>query len=124
VRGETDGTGSNDRRIGRSGRSHPIGGSAAAIPPWRNPGEIVTVSGAQATLRQSRRRRGLLLVLCDPDPPVWLATSHDSAVSLRRWIAFHTGAPLIEARGAVRVALGWGTVTCLVQVIPGRPHSS
>ena len=78
----------------------------AAMTAMAHPGEIVTVSGAQAPAPVSAAAAVLLLVLCDPDTPVWLAPSHDSA-ALRRWIAFHTGAPVVEARGAAVFALGW-----------------
>jgi alpha-D-ribose 1-methylphosphonate 5-triphosphate synthase subunit PhnH len=36
-----------------------------------------------------------MLTLCDPDTPVWLAPSLDTA-PVRDWMAFHTGAPTAD----------------------------
>lgn len=80
-------------------------GFRAAMMAMARPGDVMKVSGAQAPADVSVAASVLLLVLCDPETPVWLAPSHDS-VALRRWIAFHTGAPVVEARGDAAFALG------------------
>ena len=80
-------------------------GFRAAMMAMARPGDILKVAGAQAPEPVSVAAAVLLLVLCDPETPVWLAPSHDS-VALRRWIAFHTGAPVVEARGDAVFALG------------------
>ena len=80
-------------------------GFRAAMLAMARPGDILTVTGAQAPGGLSVAAAVLLLVLCDPETPVWLAPSHDSA-DLRRWIAFHTGAPVVAARGEAVFALG------------------
>ena len=77
----------------------------AAMMAMARPGDILTVAGAQAPAGVSVAASVLLLVLCDPQTPVWLAASHDSD-ELRRWIAFHTGAPVVDQRGDAVFALG------------------
>lgn len=80
-------------------------GFRAAMTAMARPGEIVALTGAQAPAPVSQAAAVLLLVLCDPDTPVWLAASHDTP-ALRRWIAFHTGAPVVGARDQAVFALG------------------
>jgi alpha-D-ribose 1-methylphosphonate 5-triphosphate synthase subunit PhnH len=80
-------------------------GFRAAMMAMARPGDILTVAGAQAPTGVSVAASVLLLVLCDPDTPVWLSPSHDTA-ALRRWIAFHTGAPVVATRDAAVFALG------------------
>ena len=77
----------------------------AAMMAVARPGDILSVAGAQAPAGVSVAASVLLLVLCDPQTPVWLAPSHDSD-ELRRWIAFHTGAPVVDQRGDAVFALG------------------
>lgn len=77
----------------------------AAMMAMARPGDILSVAGAQAPAGVSVAASVLLLVLCDPQTPVWLAPSHDSD-ELRRWIAFHTGAPVVDQRGYAVFALG------------------
>ncbi|KJZ18847.1 phosphonate C-P lyase system protein PhnH [Loktanella sp. S4079] len=57
------------------------------------PGRINTVDGAHAP-GISVASSVALLTLCDPDTPLYLAPSLDTA-DLRNWIAFHTAAPLV-----------------------------
>ncbi len=80
-------------------------GFRAAMTAMARPGDIVTVTGAQAPAPVSQAAAVLLLVLCDPDTPVWLAPSHDTP-AVRDWIAFHTGAPVADTRGQAVFALG------------------
>lgn len=88
-------------------------GFRAAMNAMARPGDILAVQGAQAPAPVSEAAAVLLLVLCDPDTPVWLAPSHDSD-ALRRWVAFHTGAPIVAARGEAAFALGtWDSLAPL-----------
>lgn len=77
----------------------------AAMLAMARPGDILTLSGAEAPAPLSVAAAVLLLVLCDPDTPLWIAPAQDSA-ALRRWVAFHTGAPVIAARHEAAFALG------------------
>lgn len=98
-----------DQAVMTGGFSDPAIQSAwgfrAAMMAMARPGDIMTVTGAAAPGGLSVAGTVLLLVLCDPDTPVWLAPSHDRA-DLRRWIAFHTGAPVVAARDEAVFALG------------------
>jgi len=90
---------SADLPIRRSSRK----GVRAAVTPWRIPARLSLVSGAQGTCGQSRRRRRFCCWCCgDPDTPVWLAPRM-TARPCGRWIAFHTGARVVEARVACDV---------------------
>jgi len=96
-------------------------GFRSAMIAMARPGEIMAVTGAQAPAPVSAAASVLLLVLCDPDTPVWLAPSHDSA-DLRHWIAFHTGASVVAARGDAVFALGtWDSLLPLADFRIGTP---
>lgn len=79
----------------------------AVMTAMARPGDIVSVSGAKPPAPLSVAAGVVVLTLCDPETPIYLATSHDTA-DMRDWITFHTGAPFVEA-GAAMFALGeWG----------------
>ena len=60
------------------------------------PGKIETLIGAAPNNELSVAAGVLLLTLCDPETPVYLAGKHDCA-AVRDWLRFHTGAPLRAA---------------------------
>lgn len=96
-------------------------GFRAAMTAMARPGDIMAVTGAQAPAPVSVAASVLMLVLCDPDTPVWLAPSHDSD-ALRRWIAFHTGARVVAVRGDAAFALGaWDSLLPLADYRNGTP---
>ncbi|OSP55938.1 phosphonate C-P lyase system protein PhnH [Pseudoruegeria sp. SK021] len=68
------------------------------------PGTIVTLAGAEPPAPLSRAAGVVVLTLCDPETPVYLAPSRNTA-AIRDWITFHTGAPLVAAD---RAAFGLG----------------
>jgi alpha-D-ribose 1-methylphosphonate 5-triphosphate synthase subunit PhnH len=68
------------------------------------PGEILEVSGAMPPSPLSVAAGTAILTLCDPETPVFLAQSYDTP-SVRDWITFHTGAPIVVAKLA-QFALG------------------
>jgi alpha-D-ribose 1-methylphosphonate 5-triphosphate synthase subunit PhnH len=45
------------------------------------------------------------LTLCDHDTPLWLDPSLAGSDAVRSWLAFHTGAPLVDAAGEAAFAL-------------------
>jgi alpha-D-ribose 1-methylphosphonate 5-triphosphate synthase subunit PhnH len=93
----------------------------AAMTAMARPGRILAIAGATAPAPVSPAAATLLLVLCDPDTPVWLAPSHDSP-SLRAWLTFHTGAPL-SPPAACRFALGnWPALMPLDRFPIGTPE--
>ncbi len=63
------------------------------------PGDIEKVSGAKPPEPLSVAAGCLILCLCDPDTPVFLATAQDQP-AVRDWISFHTGAPIVAAEAA------------------------
>lgn len=93
----------------------------AAMTAMARPGTIQTLTGATAPTPVSSAAATLLLTLCDPDTPVWLAPSHDSP-ALRAWLTFHTGAPF-SAPGTCRFALGdWPALQPLGRFPIGTPE--
>ncbi|MBT9382351.1 phosphonate C-P lyase system protein PhnH [Pseudooceanicola sp. CBS1P-1] len=78
----------------------------AALEAMARPGQLQQLGEvARAPAPCSPAAATLLLVLCDPETPVFLAGAHDSA-AMRDWLRFHTGAPLVETRVAAVFALG------------------
>lgn len=79
----------------------------AVMTAMARPGEIIAANGAQPPRPLSCAAGGVLLTLCDPETPVYLAASHDTP-QVRDWITFHTGAPFAEAQGAMFAVGAWG----------------
>ncbi len=71
----------------------------AAMTVMARPGEIRTMTGAQAPAPLSRAAATLLLTLCDPETGIHLAGSSNTP-EVRQWLTFHTGAPLVDAAQA------------------------
>lgn len=78
----------------------------AAMEAMARPGRIESVTGAAPPAPLSVAAGVLLLTLADPTTPVHLAPSHDTE-AVRGWLAFHTGAPLVEAERAVFAVGTW-----------------
>ncbi|WP_297773214.1 phosphonate C-P lyase system protein PhnH [uncultured Roseovarius sp.] len=68
------------------------------------PGTIEDVAGATPPAPLSVAAGTVLLTLCDPETPVYLAGTADCA-GVRDWITFHTGAPLVT-RAEAMFAIG------------------
>ncbi|HWL57690.1 MAG TPA: phosphonate C-P lyase system protein PhnH [Paracoccus sp. (in: a-proteobacteria)] len=83
------------------------------------PGSIVTVSGAEAP-GISVAAATVLLTLTDTTTPLHLAGALDTE-SLRHWIAFHSGAPMV-APDAAAFALGtWEDLQPVTRFPMGEP---
>lgn len=78
----------------------------AAMEAMARPGRIEVVRGAAPPAPLSVAAGVLLLTLADPTTPVYLAPSHDTD-DVRRWLAFHCGAPLVAAEAAVFAVGTW-----------------
>ena len=76
----------------------------AVMNAMAKPGEINSVTGAEPPAGLSIAAGVVLLTLCDPETPLYLAPSPDRP-ELRDWITFHTGAPFVPA-SAAQFALG------------------
>jgi alpha-D-ribose 1-methylphosphonate 5-triphosphate synthase subunit PhnH len=78
----------------------------AVMTAMARPGEIVQVVGAQPPAPLSPAAGAVLLTLCDPETPVFLANSYDTQ-PVRDWITFHTGAPFAQAATAMFAVGEW-----------------
>ncbi len=85
------------------------------------PGRILNLSGASAPTPSLPAAATVLLTLCDPDTPLWLAPPHDNP-ALCAWLAFHTGAPL-TGPGDCRFAFGtWDALQPIDRFAIGTPE--
>ena len=78
----------------------------AIMMAMARPGEISAVAGAKPPARMSTAAGTVLLTLCDPETPLFLAPSHDTP-QIRDWITFHTGAPFTVAEHAIFAIGAW-----------------
>lgn len=92
----------------------------AAMEAMARPGTIVTLTGAAPPAPLSVAASALILTLCDPETPVWLASSHDVA-AVRDWIAFHTGAPIVTPDRAMFAVGDWAGAQPLDRFPIGTP---
>ena len=74
-----------------------------ALNVLSRPGKIEKARGANAP-SLSEAAASLILMLCDPETPIYITPDLDTP-DLRGWIAFHTGAPIVERQHA-HFALG------------------
>ncbi len=65
----------------------------AAMRAMAQPGQIYGISGSVPPAPMSVAAGTLILTLCDPGTPLYLAGDYDQPV-VRDWITFHTGAPI------------------------------
>ncbi len=93
----------------------------AAMEAMARPGTIVTLAGAAPPAPLSVAAGALILTLCDPETPVWLAPSHDVA-AVRDWIAFHTGAPLVAPAQAMFAIGDWTGLSPVTRFAIGTPE--
>jgi len=85
------------------------------------PGTIGQVAGARPPAPLSVAAGVAVLVLCDPDTPLYLAGAADCP-EMRDWVAFHTGAPVVGRAGA-SFALGtWEALLPLGDYPLGQPE--
>lgn len=79
------------------GFDNPAIGSAHAfrsvMEAMARPGTLHDITGAAPPAPLSPAAGCVLLTLCDRDTPVYLAGEADTA-EVRKWLAFHTGAPV------------------------------
>lgn len=82
----------------------------AAMQAMARPGLIVDIGGAVPPAPLSIAAGTLILTLCDPGTPLFLAGDHD-CIGVRDWVTFHTGAPLT---GAATCSFAVGTWQALL----------
>ena len=83
--------------------SHAFRGLMTAMA---RPGTCVDVAGAVPPAPLSVAAGVVLLTLCDPDTPVYLAGAFDCD-DVRTWLAFHTGAPISTAQTCAFALGSW-----------------
>jgi alpha-D-ribose 1-methylphosphonate 5-triphosphate synthase subunit PhnH len=85
------------------------------------PGTIEPLQGAHPPAPLSVAAGTLVLTLCDPDTPLHLAGAAD-VQAVRDWVAFHTGAPLVERAQAVFALGTWDGLLPLEGYLIGTPE--
>lgn len=93
----------------------------AVMEAMARPGTIVTLTGAAPPAPMSVAAGAVVLTLCDPETPVYLAPSHDVA-AVRDWIAFHTGAPIVTPDRAMFALGDWAGLQPLDRFAIGTPE--
>lgn len=92
----------------------------ALLEAMARPGRIFAVSGARPPAPLSAAAGVALLTLTDATTPLHLAGAADCE-SVRGWVAFHTGAPLVSAEKA-QFALGtWAALQPVTRFRIGEP---
>ncbi|WP_171205563.1 phosphonate C-P lyase system protein PhnH [Ruegeria sp. HKCCA0235A] len=93
----------------------------AAMTVMARPGEIRALTGCEPPAPLSFAAGALLLTLCDAETNVHLAGDADTDV-VRKWLTFHTGAPMVAAEDA-DFALGtWDALAPLNTYRIGTPE--
>ncbi|MDX5350565.1 MAG: phosphonate C-P lyase system protein PhnH [Paracoccaceae bacterium] len=92
----------------------------AILEAMARPGTIHAVTGAQPPAPLSTAAGVMLLTLCDSTTPLHLAGAADSP-TLRDWIAFHIGAPLVPAEDAAFALGRWDDLCPASRFRIGQP---
>jgi len=93
-----------------------------ALDVMARPGKISDITGGTPPAPMSSAAGTLLLTLCDPETPVWLAPSLSGA-DIADWLRFHTSAPIVENRGAAVFAIGaWAELRPISGFAIGTPE--
>ena len=84
----------------------------AAMNAMARPGRIERIAGATPPAPLSVAAGSLLLTLCDPETPLYLAGDYDCA-PVRDWVTFHCGAPFAGPGRAMFAVGAWGDLAPL-----------
>lgn len=84
----------------------------AIMTAMARPGDVRTVKGAVPPAPLSVAAGVVVLTLCDPETPIYLAGAHDTP-QVRDWITFHTGAPFAAPDTAMFAVGGWDDLPLL-----------
>lgn len=94
----------------------------AALDAMARPGRIHRVGGAEPPAPLPVAAGVLALVLCDAETPVWLAPGL-ATPDLLGWLAFQTGAPVVEDPARAAFAFGpWEGLAPLDRFAIGTPE--
>lgn len=78
----------------------------AVMTAMARPGEICRLAGAKPPVPLSLAAGVVVLTLCDPETPLYLAPGCDVG-TVRDWITFHTGAPFVTPAKAAFAIGRW-----------------
>lgn len=92
----------------------------AVLEAMARPGTIRTVAGAAPPAPLSVAAGVALLTLTDPTTPLHLAGDADTP-AVRDWLAFHIGAPLVEADDAAFALGKWEALQPVTRFRIGQP---
>lgn len=92
----------------------------AAMAAMARPGAIGRIGGARPPAPLSVAAGSLLLTLCDATTPVHLAGALDCE-TLRGWLRFQTGAPLVPAQAAMFAVGAWADLAPIDRFPAGTP---
>lgn len=92
----------------------------ALLDALSRPGTIQQINGASAPAPCSPAAATLIVTLCDPTTPLFIAPSHDSD-AFREWVTFQTGAPLVSASDAAFAIGTWDALAPLAPYAVGTP---
>ncbi|MGO4909258.1 phosphonate C-P lyase system protein PhnH [Pseudorhodobacter sp. W20_MBD10_FR17] len=92
----------------------------AALEAMARPGTIHDVAGAAPPAPVSIAAGALLLTLCDATTPLHLAGTYDCA-TVRDWVTFHCGAPLVAADEAGFALGDWAALQPVGRFAIGLP---
>lgn len=93
----------------------------ALMNAMARPGSIEHLSGARPPAPLSVAAGTALLTLTDPDTPLYLAGRADTQ-TVRDWVAFHTGAPLVGPSHAMFALGTWRDLMPLEAYPIGTPE--
>ncbi len=93
----------------------------AAMTAMARPGQIHDIAGAVPPAPLSVAAGTLILTLCDPGTPVYLAGDYDRA-PLRDWVTFHTGAPFSGPSECAFAVGSWAGLMPLSAYPTGTPE--
>ncbi|MEL6594291.1 MAG: phosphonate C-P lyase system protein PhnH [Pseudomonadota bacterium] len=107
------------------GFDNPAIGSAHAfrsvMEAMARPGSVQDIQGAVPPAPLTVAAGTVLLTLCDTDTPVYLAGKADTD-DVRKWLAFHTGAPLTGPSHAMFAVGEWDALMPLDGYPVGTPE--
>lgn len=92
----------------------------AILDAMARPGKIGSLRGAAPPAPLSIAAGVALLTLTDPTTPLHLAGAADCA-PVRDWVAFHIGAPLVDAEDAAFALGTWAALQPVTRFTIGQP---
>lgn len=96
-------------------------GFRTILSAMSRPGTVLELAGGHGPTPMTAAAATVLLVLCDRTTPLYLAPGHDTP-ELRDWIAFHCGAPMVDAPDATFALGDWAALHPLDRFAIGTPE--